>query len=301
MDEKEFENYVKAGKICAEVREWSKGIVKKGKKVLDIAEEVEKRIVELGGKVAFPANVSMNEIAAHYTPTIGDENVAEGLLKLDFGVEVEGHIADNAISFDLTEDGEHKELLELNKVVLDRVLDFVKNKDGDVLVSDIGNTASNIVSGSDFRIIKNLSGHSLDKDSIHSGLTISNYENENGFVLEDMAIAIEPFLTSGKGEIFEGNGSDIFMLENFEKQVRDVNARKILSFIKENYRTKPFCKRWLKDAGFNKIDFSLGVLVREGIVHNFAVLIEKDRKAVSQFEHTVVFFDGKVVVTTASQ
>ena len=299
MNKQEFESYVKAGKICAEVREWSKGIVVAGKKILELAEEVEEKIVKLGGGVAFPVNVSMNEIAAHYTPTVGDETLAEGLLKLDFGVEIDGYIADNSITFDLTEGGEHKDLIEVNKAALEKALEVIKSKSGEVLVSDIGNAVEGVVADSGFRVIKNLSGHSLDQDSIHSGLTISNYANNNSTILEDLAIAIEPFLTAGKGEIFEGNKSDIFMLEKEDKQVRDKGARELLKFIKESFGTKPFCKRWLNEEGIEKLNFSLSVLVREGVLHNFPILIEKDRKPVSQFEHTVVFYDGKVVVTTA--
>ncbi len=111
-----------------------------------------------------------------------------------------------------------------------------------------------------------------------------------------MAIAIEPFLTTGAGEIFEGKPSEIYILQE-EKLPRDRDARKMLEFISENYRTKPFCKKWIERSGLAKPNYCLSILVKEGILYNFPVLIEKDKKPVSQVEHTVVFAD-KVYVTT---
>src|SRR3989338_4865579 len=89
-----------AGKIAREVREFIKLQIKKDMLLLDLAEKIENKIIELGGKPAFPTNLSINEIAAHYTPTYNDETKAKGLLKIDFGVHIDGYIADTAFSMD---------------------------------------------------------------------------------------------------------------------------------------------------------------------------------------------------------
>ena len=73
-------------------------------KIFRNAEQIEGKIRELGGKPAFPVNLSINEIAAHYTPAYNDETKADGLLKVDIGVQIEGAIADTAFSLDLTKD-----------------------------------------------------------------------------------------------------------------------------------------------------------------------------------------------------
>lgn len=67
MDEREA--LIKAGEIARQVKKEVVDLIKPGAKLYDIAEFVERRIVELGGKPAFPCNLSINEIAAHYTPT----------------------------------------------------------------------------------------------------------------------------------------------------------------------------------------------------------------------------------------
>ena len=58
--------------------------------------DLESKIKELGGKPAFPVNLCINEIAAHYTPTHNDESKTHGLISVDFGVQINGWTADTA-------------------------------------------------------------------------------------------------------------------------------------------------------------------------------------------------------------
>ncbi len=293
MRETEFESYCKAGKIAGKIREEIKSFIKPGMKLLDIAEEVDKKIKEAGAKPAFPVNLSLNEIAAHYTPPIDDETKAEGILKVDFGVEINGYIADLAFALDLTEDKRYQNMIELNNEILEKTLDSL-NSGSRVL--DVGQSITSLLKGKKFNIIKNLTGHSLGKYEIHSDISIPNTPNKDTTALKEKAIAIEPFLTTGVGEVIEGKPSEIFMLIN-PRNVRDSESRKILTFIEEEYQTKPFCKRWLGKAGF-RTNFSLKLLVKEEILYNFPVLVEKSKSPVSQSEETILFYKGKIVITT---
>ncbi len=294
MEQEVIEDYVQAGKIAKQVVEFAKGLIKPGMKLLEIADRVEEKIIGLGGGIAFPVNLSLNEVAAHYAPSSSDEKIAEGLLKVDIGVEINGYIADTAFSLDLTEDKKYTEMIGTNEKALANVL---KKLNSESVVSDVADLLHEISDETDFLIINNLSGHSLSQYQVHSGTTISNYVNSNYKELKDMVIAIEPFFTTGRGEVYEAEHGEIFMLENEEKQVRNPDARKLLDFIKENYKTKPFCRRWLEKKGFAKLNFLFGVLINEGVLYNFPVLVEKDKAPVSQAEHTVLFSD-KVLVTT---
>ncbi len=56
MEEKELQAYREAGKIAVKAREWSRDLIKEDARLLDVAEKIEKKIVDLGGGVAFPAN-----------------------------------------------------------------------------------------------------------------------------------------------------------------------------------------------------------------------------------------------------
>jgi methionyl aminopeptidase len=296
MEKHEIDAYIKAGKIAKEVKVFMQEFIKPGVKLLDIAEAIDDKITELGGEAAFPVNLGLNEIAAHFTPATGCEEVAKGILKVDLGIAVDGFIADTAISFDLSDTGEFEDMITLNKKILAKASETVKVG---MKVKDVGEASSKVMEDatSEFAVIKSLCGHALGRNIIHTAPTISNYENDNENVLDDIAFAVEPFVTSGVGDIFEGKGGGIYTLKN-DSQVRDRDARKVLEFIKENYKTRPFCARWLEKAGFGRLKFVLGVLVKQGILYEYPILIEKSRKPVSQFENTFLIADGKVICTT---
>jgi len=296
MNKSDVESYVKAGEIAKEVKVFALELIKPGMKLIDIAEGIDAKILELGGEFAFPVNLSLNEVAAHFTPATGDEVVAEGILKIDIGVSIDGFIADTAFSIDLTEDGEFGDMIALNEKVLERASEVVRV---DMEVRDVGEAVQDVMkdAGDRFAVIKSLSGHSLGQDEIHAGLTISNYRNNNRTKLDDSAFAVEPFVTSGVGDIFEGKGGGIYVLKS-GGQVRDRDARKVLKFIHEEYGPCPFCARWLARAGFERLKFVLGMLVKQGILYEYPMLIEKSRKPVSQIENTFVIFEGEVICTT---
>ena len=122
------EKIIKAGKIAAETREYAKSIIKKDMPLIEIAEKIESKIVELGGKPTFPVNLSINDIAAHYTPSHNDENVAKDLLKIDLGVHIDGEIADTAFSLDLENNEQNKKLISAAQNAVDKATSIV-NKD----------------------------------------------------------------------------------------------------------------------------------------------------------------------------
>ncbi|MFH0808420.1 MAG: type II methionyl aminopeptidase [archaeon] len=304
MDKSEIDSYVKAGEIAREVKEFARELVKPGMKLIDIADAIDAKILELGGDFAFPVNLGLNEIAAHFTPTSDCDIFAEGILKIDLGVVIDGFIADCAISFDLTTNGEFEEMIALNEKILTEASKTVKVG---MKVRDVGEAVQNVMdeSGENYAVIKSLSGHALGKNTIHTAPTISNYRNDNKKILDNIAFAVEPFVTSGVGDIFEGKGGGIYALKG-NGQTRDLDARKVLEFVQENYKTRPFCARWLLrkirdkelDIVESKLKFVLGMLVRSGILYEYPILIEKSRKPVSQFENTFLIFDGKVICTT---
>ncbi len=119
------EKILKAGKIAIEVKKYAREIIKKDIPLLEIAEKLEGKIEELGGKPGFPLNLSINEIAAHYTPSHDDKTLAQGLLKVDMGVHVDGWIADTAISFDLEDSEENKKLIKAAEEALQNAIKVV--------------------------------------------------------------------------------------------------------------------------------------------------------------------------------
>ncbi|UCC32833.1 MAG: M24 family metallopeptidase, partial [Candidatus Bathyarchaeota archaeon] len=98
LSEEALQKHEQAGKIASEVREEMRRRIRVGMPIIDVCERTESLIRVKGGKPAFPCNVSVNEIAAHYTSPPKDKRMIPGdsLVKLDIGVHVDGYIADTA-------------------------------------------------------------------------------------------------------------------------------------------------------------------------------------------------------------
>ena len=94
MEKKEIEKLIEAGKIAKQIVEYAKSFIKKDMPLLEIAIKIDEKIISLKAKPAFPVNLSINEIAAHSTPSYNDETLAAGLLKVDIGVHIDGYVAD---------------------------------------------------------------------------------------------------------------------------------------------------------------------------------------------------------------
>ncbi|MDP3758286.1 MAG: type II methionyl aminopeptidase [Candidatus Daviesbacteria bacterium] len=291
---------LKAGKISGEVKEYAKTIIKKGMPLLEIAEKIENKIIELGGKPAFPVNTSINEIAAHYTPSANDSSIAHGLLKVDLGVHIDGWIADTAISFDLENLGENKKLIQASKDALENAIELVSKKIGkkEILTTgEMGEKIQETIESKGFLPIINLSGHQIEQYNLHAGLTIPNIDNKSTEIISPGLYAIEPFVTDGNGKIRDGKPSGIYMLTN-PKTPRTPIAREVLEYIGEEYQTLPFCSRWLVKKFGMKTMFALKQLEENGSLHQFPQLVESSNSKVAQTEHTILITEKGVEVTT---
>lgn len=289
------EKILKAGEIAKQVREWIKPQIKKDMLLLEIAEKIENKIIELGGKPAFPTNLSINEIAAHYTPSYNDETKVSGLLKVDFGVSVDGWCSDQAFSIDLENSEQNKKLIQTAEQALKKALETINEN---VKTSEIGKVIQTEIENSGFNPVINLSGHQIKKYDLHAGLTIPNHDNKSEDIIEKGLYAIEPFATNGNGKVKDGKPSGIYMLTN-QKNPRSPIAREVLEFILEEYQTLPFCSRWLVKKIGTKALFGLKELEKNGSLHHFEQLVELGNGIVAQAEHTI-FIDDKSekIVTT---
>jgi len=110
-------------------------------KIMDICNEIEacnRRLIEANGLeagIAFPTGSSLNHVAAHYTPNIGDERILEygDVLKIDFGSHIKGLMTDSA--FTVAFDPEYDNLL---LAVKDATNTGIKAAGIDVRLTDIG-------------------------------------------------------------------------------------------------------------------------------------------------------------------
>jgi len=285
---------LKTGKIASDVVKYARTIIKKGDSLLEIAEKIESKIIELGGKPAFPVNLSIDEIAAHYTPSYDDKRTAQGLIKIDLGVHIDGWVADTAFSLDLENNPENKRLIQASEKALEEA---IKISTSETSLNKIGETIQKNIDSFKFLPIINLCGHSMEQYHLHSGITIPNFDNKKTIPLGNGLRAIEPFATNGVGKIKDSKPSDIYMLTE-EKTPRSPIAREVLDFIAEEYQTLPFCSRWLvKKLGLKSL-IGLKQLEENGNLHRFAQLVEDSGGKVSQAEHTLLIEKDKVTVIT---
>lgn len=287
------EDYHKAGKIARAALENGVKKIKVGASLLKLAEAVEEEIKEKASGLAFPVNISLNNQAAHYTPGIDDEAVfGKDIVKLDVGAHVNGFIGDTAMTVDLT--GENGKLVEASEKALDEVIAAIKPG---VESSELGRIVEQTIQSYGFEPISNLGGHILEKNVLHTGLTIPNVETGSGFVLEEgTAIAIEPFATMGKGHVTEQRRVEIFSV-NTAEPTRNPEGRKIVDYANEWFPYFPFAERHLVPVCTGlKLKIALREIVSKEIFKTYPIL--SDDGLVSQAEKTVIVTSDGCEVTT---
>jgi len=293
MDEKELEKWKTAGKIAAECLEYGITLIKKDAKLLDVAEKIEAKIQELDAVPAFPVNISINDIAAHYTPSPNDEKkFGDDLVKLDVGVNYQGAIGDTAITVDLSGKDENAKLCEASKKALEEAIKMAKPG---IEIGQIGKKVDETIRSFGFVPIRNLSGHGVGINKLHTGLTIPNFDTGEKTKLEKgQIVAIEPFATNGSGMIYEGHDAEIFMLVA-KKPLRI--GREILAEI-EKFNGLPFTTRWLaKKHPLFKVTSALKIMNQQGMLRLYPVLPEQNHGLISQHEHTIIVDESPIVLT----
>lgn len=285
MEQEILEKYNKAKEISEKVIEFSKTVLKEGIKVLDLAEIVEKKIFELGAKPAFPLNIGINEIAAHFTPDIGDTSTLKvnDLVKIDLGVHVDGYIWDRAFTLQINK--EKHPLIEACEKALKEALKLAKQG---TKIFEISEVIENTVREFNFNPVRNLCGHGLERFVQHASPSIPNVKNNiRDELKEGQIIAIEVFATDGSGWVKESSPTLIYQFFN-EKLPRFHEARKILDMAKDKFEKLPFARRWLKEFPPLKLDFALKQLVEIEAIRAFPILKEQTNGLVAQAEETVI-------------
>jgi len=294
----QIEDYLKAGKIAGEVRE---NVRKKnwvGSTLAEICEYVESEIIKRGAKCAFPVNTSLNEVAAHYTAEPNDPKTVSDadLVKIDLGAQVNGYIADTAVTVNY--DPQYDSLVQAAENALQSAMSMIKVG---VKSKDVGRKIQNTIMDMGFKPIANLSGHSLDQYTIHAGKTVPNMWTIGSFSFsENEAFACEPFVTTKNALGFVRNGKikNIYALVS-RKKTKDDEADKLLEYIWNNFNMLPFALRWIvKEWEEKEARKMLDFLIKKKVVKAYAILVEANGKTVAQAEHTFIPTQTGVTITT---
>ncbi|HII35854.1 MAG TPA: type II methionyl aminopeptidase [Nitrosopumilaceae archaeon] len=294
----QIQDYLSAGKIAAEVRENARKKYHVGSTLFEICESIETEITKKGGKCAFPVNTSLNEIAAHYTAEPNDQKIVQDtdLLKIDLGVQVNGYIADTAVT--VCYDPRFEYLIQAAEAALKDAISMIR---AGVKSSDVGKTIENTIKQMGGVPIANLSGHSLEQYTIHAGKSIPNVWSIGSFsFLPTEAYACEPFVTTrdGLGFVREGKTRNIFSLVS-RKKIKDPECDKLVDYIWQKFNMLPFALRWLLPQWNEKTARNLlEKLTKHKVVRSYPVLIEANGQRVAQAEHTFIPQENGVTITT---
>jgi len=298
IPEEVFQKHQLAGKIAREVREEMKKTVREGMPVIDLCEKAESLIREKGGKPAFPCNVSVNEIAAHYTSPPQDKRTIpeNSIVKIDIGVHVDGYIADTAVT--VCFDPEYDDLVRTAEEALKRAVQILRPG---LSVSRFGSTIQKAIKTRGFKPISNLTGHLIGRYVIHAGKSLPNvFHISTSRVKLGEIYGVEPFVTVAEavGKVESGKEAHIFRFSK-HKSLRDPYAKQLLTHIKKNFQTLPFTERWLQGCvPHNCYKTAFSELLSSKTLMSYPVFIEASRKPVAQAEHTVlVVSDGCIVLT----
>ncbi len=295
----DFEELITAGEITRKIKKEVPKIVYVDANLLDIAETIENMIEEEGAQPAFPVNISINEIAAHYTPSLKEERTVkeDDLIKVDFGLYYNGFITDNAITVDLS--GKYKDMVDAAESALKKAISSMKAGVSNGYISEI---IEKEIKSRGFKPIANLSGHKIEGENLHAGIDIPNISTKGTYTFKEGDVfAIEPFVTTSDaaGYVVELNEVEIYsIIAPMNLRMRE--SRKIFSFVYENYGPLPFAERWIKKKFGSSllINAALKELLKTHSFKAYPVLVEKTGKPVAQAEHTVLVKEDHVEVIT---
>ncbi len=296
MDGQYKQDFIRAGALAKETRSYGLSLIKKGASYNEVIAKINAKILSLNAIAAFPPQIALNDVAAHFLPEPGSDIIfSDEIAKLDIGVCYNGAIGDCAVTIDLS--GKHQVLIDAAESAL-----FHAEKSIEVgrPVREIGKIIEDTIAGFGLTSIKNLCGHGLGVYKVHTLPQIPNYAMDSTtFIKPGMTFAIEPFATNGKGLIYEGGSPTIFSMVSIPK-IYNGPAKELLFKIMA-FRGLPFCLHDLIDEEFflAKVKALLHELMQNGIIAAYGPLIEEERGMVAQAENSVLVDEkGKVIITT---
>jgi len=316
-----MDNYSNAGKIHSKVKNFIIPHLQPGIKYIDICKLIEHKIKQettllagqqLNNGIAFPTGISVNNVAAHYTPSFGHTEVLKesDVVKIDYGVHIDGCIVDSAFTINL--DNKYNCLIDASKEAVNTI---IKNIGVDSRFGDLSTIACEIVESYEYerkplKIIDNLAGHNILPWTIHGGKLLHGCKTNNpkydDLKIDDGDImAIEFFVSNGNGTtILDTNPKNYshYMLKDDKQKLplfKNKKTNQLAKTIQTHFKTLPFCPRFIDNVSSKHINYSYSLqeLFNGGILNSYPPLLETDTKSkVAQHEKTIYISETKKYV-----
>src|SRR5438309_4717387 len=295
MDADVRESLLRAGRISREVRERALGLDKGGGLLRDVAEAAEDLMRKRGAKPAFPTCISIDHIAAHYSPTHDDTTRFRhgNVVKLDLGAQLDGWIADTAVTVEVGTRN-WTELIRASELALQTAIEAVHPG---VTTRAIGEGIQRAIESHGYRPVRNLTGHTIERYVLHAGKGVPNIPHGHDVLEAGEVVAIEPFASAGAGQVDGRRTGNIYRVLKVKPQ-KAADANEFLGRIADEFKTLPFAERWAYRLD-SKAPVLLNALVRTGAVMTYPALLDLGGGIVSQTEHTMIVGPAGAEVTTA--
>lgn len=289
-------SYEIAGRVAAQALRYGARQIKPGANMREVLDSVEEYIIKHGCGIAFPAQSSISNVAAHFCPTDADEVLYKDgdVVKIDVGAHHDGYIGDTALTVSIG--GEHDALVKAAVAAVEAAQAVLRPG---CTPNDVGVAISEAIESRGFQPIRNLSGHGVGQYIIHTNPGMPNYPSgERKPLIENQVVAIEPFATSGtSGLIYNGPNPTLFSLR-VARNMRTPSGKETVKLV-QSYNGLPFTTRWLTRSLGSKAMLGLTELRRSGILHEYPPLLERSGGMVAQRENTfMITKNGCKVLTT---
>lgn len=277
---------VEVGEIVHKALKYALDIIHPDMPVLELCEKIESFIAAQGAKPAFPVNIGINNVAAHYTAVKNDglKIPKNSVVKIDVGAHKDGYIVDAAVTTSLGTNA-YEGLVKASYNALKKAYEVMRPG---VKAWQIGEAIEGVIKASGYRPIYNLTGHRIERYNLHAGDVIPNYADKSAsqsLKVGDI-YAVEPFATNGKGYVVDQRNITIFrLIRNKSKKYQ-----KYVDIIYAYSNALPFTPRWFPQIP----DEFYRDAIAEGVLYGYEVLVEEGGGFVAQFEDTFVVEEGGV-------
>jgi methionyl aminopeptidase len=329
MDDDFLKDYRKAAETHRQVRQYVQTIAKPGVSMSTLAHEIEEGVralvghpgIETGDALkagqGFPTGLALNNCAAHWTPNPGAKQVIlqyDDVLKIDFGVHVNGRIVDSA--FTVAANPVYDNLLAAVKAATNAGLkvshpnpqthSLHKHKPNptpqeagiDARIDEISAIIQETMESYEVELagqtlpvkaIRGLTGHDILRYKIHGDKQVPFVKTRTNQRMEEGDVfAIETFGSTGRGRIREVEGVVYGYGRNEgvdTSGVRMASAKALLKTIDENFGTLVFSRRYLEHLGVRNYHLGMKSLIEQGVVECYEPLVDIPGSYVAQFEH----------------
>ena len=114
---------------------------------------------------------------------------------------------------------------KIHSVCKEALYEGLKNIRYGSYINDCSKDIQEVINSYDFEIIKGVTGHSISRYNIHSGINIHNHTNKYDFFnynrFKKGAYAIEPFISYNSNRFYEGSENNNYKIINKNSKLYD--------------------------------------------------------------------------------